>query len=127
MTVDGVPFTIVSGRQTCIEVGDDDAGSGSWCGPADLPEAVWLGAVAVGDELVVAGQAPAEVVSVTLSGEDGPNRLAVEQTGQGRFLVGVEDRPGDDEVAAETEDGSRYVTGQLPLGRDGTTMFWTTP
>ena len=49
-----------------------------------MPEAVWLGAVAVGDELVVVGQAPDEVVSVTRSGEDRPSPLTVEQTGQGR-------------------------------------------
>ncbi|TVR17862.1 MAG: hypothetical protein EA387_15745 [Nitriliruptor sp.] len=127
MAVDGVPVTVVSGRQTCIEVGDDDAGGGSWCGPDDMPEAVWLGAISVGDDLVVVGQAPDEVVSVTLSGEDGPSRLAVEQTGQGRFFVGVDVRPGDYEVAAETEDGSQYAAGEVSLGRDGTTVFWMTP
>jgi len=127
LTVDGVPVTVVSGRQTCIEVGDDDAGGGSWCGPADMPEAVWLGAMAVGDDLVVVGQAPAEVVSVTLSGEDGPSRLAVEQAGQGRFFVGVDVRPGDYEVAAETEDGSPYAAGEVSLGTDGTTILWMTP
>ena len=60
-TVDGVPVTVVSGRQTCIEVGDDDAGSGSWCGPDEMPEAVWLGAASAGQQVVVAGQAPDEV------------------------------------------------------------------
>ncbi len=127
MAVDGVPVTVVSGRQTCIEVGDGDAGGGSWCGPDDMPEAVWLGAMAVGDDVVVVGQAPDEVVSVTLSGEDGPSRLAVEQTGQGRFFVGVDVRPGDYEVAAETEDGSQYASEEVSLGRDGTTVFWMTP
>jgi hypothetical protein len=38
VTVDGVPVTVVSGRQTCIEVGDDDVGSGSFCGPGDMME-----------------------------------------------------------------------------------------
>ena len=127
MTVDGVPVTVVSGRQTCVEVGDDDAGGGSWCGPDGMPETVWLGAIAVGDDLVVVGQAPDEVVSVTLSGEDGPSPLAVEQTGQGRFFVGVDVRPGDYEVAAETEDGSQYATEAVSLDRDGTTMLWMTP
>jgi hypothetical protein len=103
MTVGGAPVTVVSGRQTCIEVGGDDAGGGSWCGPVDMPEAVWLGAISVGDDLVEVGQAPAEVVSVTLSGEDGPSSLAVEQTGQGQFFVDVDVRPGNYEVATETE------------------------
>ena len=88
---------------------------------------MWIGAIAVGDDLVVVGQAPAEVVSVTLSGEDGPSRLEVEQAGQGRFFVGVDVRPGDYEVAAATEDGSQYASGQVSLGTDGTTMFWATP
>ena len=127
LTVDGVPVTVVaSGGQTCIEVGDD-AGGGSWCRPADMVEAVWMGATSVGDGLVVVGQAPAEVVSVTLSGEDGPRSLAVEQTGQGRFFVGVDVRPGGYEVAALREDGSEYVSGDVSIGRNATTGFWMTP
>ena len=126
-TVDGVPVTVVSGRQTCIEVGDDDAGSGSWCGPDDMPEAVWLGAASAGQQLVVAGQAPDEVASVTLTSADGTSRLDEEQTRQGRVLVALDVPPGDYEITAERDDGSEYLSGELSLSREGTTMFWMAP
>jgi hypothetical protein len=128
LTAHGVPVTVaVSGRQTCIEI-DDDARMGSWCRPADRVEAVWIGATWVGDGLVVVGQAPAEVVSVTLAGEGGLRSLAVEQTGQGRFFVGEDVPPGDYEVAAEREDGSEYVSGDVSMrGRGTTTGITMTP
>jgi hypothetical protein len=103
MTVGGAPVTVVSGRQTCIEVGGDDAGGGSWCGPVDMPEPCGSVRYPSGTIWWRSGSAPAEVVSVTLSGEDGPSSLAVEQTGQGQFFVDVDVRPGDYEVATETE------------------------
>jgi hypothetical protein len=127
LTVDGVPVTVVSGRQTCIEVGDDDGGSGSWCGPDGMPEAVWLGAASAGQRLVVAGQAPDEVASVTLTSADGTIRLDEEQSRQGRVLVALDVPPGDYEVTAERDDGSEYLSGELLLGREGTTMFSMTP
>lgn len=126
-TVDGVPVTVVSGQQTCIEVGDDDAGSGSWCGPDDMPEAVWLGGASAGQQLVVAGQAPGEVASVTLTSADGTNRLDEEQTRQGRVLVALDVPPGDYDITAQRDDGSEYLSGELTLGREGTTMFWMAP
>lgn len=127
MTVDGIPVTVVSGRQTCIEVGDDDAGGGSWCGPVDMPQAVWLGATPAGQRLVVVGQAPAEVVSVTLTSVARTSRLDKEQAGQKRFFVALDVPPGDYEVTAETDDGSEYLSGELSLGGEGTTMFSMTP
>jgi len=126
-TVDGVPVTVVSGRQTCIEVGDDDAGSGSWCGPDEMPEAVWLGAASAGQQVVVAGQAPDEVASVTLTSADGTIRLDEEQTRQGRVLVALDVPPGDYEITAERDDGSEYLSGELSLSREGTTMSWIAP
>jgi hypothetical protein len=126
-TVDGVPVTMVSGRQTCIEVGDNAAGSGSWCSPDDMPEAVWLGAASAGQQLVVAGQAPDEVASVTLTSAEGTTRLDEEQTRQGRVLVALDVPPGDYEITAERDDGSEYLSGELSLGREGTTMFWMAP
>jgi hypothetical protein len=127
VTVDGVPVTVVSGRQTCIEVGDDDVGSGSFCGPGDRPERVWFGAASVGQRLVVVGQAPNEVASVTLTSEDATIRLDEEQTRQGRVLVALEVSPGDYEVTAERDDGSEYLSGEVSLVSEGTTMFWMEP
>ncbi len=125
-TVDGVPVTMVSGRQTCIEVGDD-GGSGSWCGPLDMPEAVWLGEASAGQQLVVAGQAPDEVASVTLTSAEGAIRLDEEQTRQGRVLVALDIPPGNYEVTAERDNGSEYLSGELLLDREGTTMFSMAP
>ena len=127
VTVDGVPVTVVSGRQTCIEVGDDDGGSGSWCGPLDMPEAVWLGAAPAGQRLVVAGQAPDEVAWVTLTSADETIRLDEEQTRQGPVLVALDVPPGDYEITAERDDGSEYLSGELSLSREGTTMSWIAP
>ncbi len=126
-TVDGVPVKVVSGRQTCIEVGDDDAGSGSWCGPDDMPEAVWLGAASAGQQLVVVGQAPEEVASVSLTSAEGTIRLDEEQTRQGRVFVALDAPPGTYEVTAERDDGSEYLSGELLLDREGTTMFSMAP
>jgi hypothetical protein len=127
LTVDGVPVTVVSGRQTCIEVGDEATGSGSWCSPDGMPEAVWLGAASVGQRLVVAGQAPDEVASVTLTSADGTIRLDEEQSRQGRVLVALDVPPGIYEVTAARDDGSEYLSGELSLGSEGTTMFSMTP
>lgn len=123
----GVPVTVaVSGEQTCIEVGED-ADMGSWCAPDGTPETVWLGATAVGDGLVVVGQAPADVASVDLAGEGGSRNLAVEQSDHGRFFVGVAVPPGDYEVSATREDGSEHVSGDMSMRRSGTTMVTIVP
>ncbi len=76
---------------------------------------------------MLVGQAPDEVASVTLTGVDGTSRLGEEQTRHGRFLLALDLLPGAYELTAERDDGSEYLSGELSLTREGTTMFSMAP
>ena len=123
----GAPVAVAfSDGQTCIEVGEN-ADRGSWCATDEMPESVWVGSTSVGDGLVVVGQAPEEVASVALAGEDGARNLSVKHTDQGRFFVGMDVSPGDYRVLANREDGSQYVSGETSMSRMATTNITITP
>ena len=121
-----VPVTVaVSGEQVCVEVGDE-GDQGRWCAPPDRPNAVWVGATSVADGLVVAGQAPAEVVSVTLTREGETTKLEVVQSEVGPFFVGVDIAPGDYEISALTSN-SEYVSGDVSMRDRSTTSAVLAP
>lgn len=124
LLADAATASIANGR-TCVRVGDGPRGS--WCGPADQPEAVWLGATTTGDKLLLAGQAPTIVESMTLRWEGGQRELMVERTALGRFFVGLRLPLGQYVVEARRADGSIYVSGELSLTGSGTVLLTFEP
>ena len=50
-----------------------------------------------------------------------------EASGLGRFFIGVQVPPGNDDVEARGPDGGTYVSGEMPLGRSGMIMTTITP
>lgn len=123
----GAPVVVAaSDGQTCIEIGDEER-QGKFCAPEGQPEALWLRATALEDRLVVAGRAPAEVASVVLAGDRGRRELMPEESGLGRFFIGMAVPTGEYEVEAGRADGTTYVSGEMSLIRFGNTLTTITP